>query len=107
MHSTVTDTDRLACVTAGKYPVLANVTWEAHATGLRRITLFRSVAGVATEQFRDTTLTVGATTETTNGIACFVSLAAGDYLYLEGTHTNGSTLFVVTPCSFSMTWIAP
>lgn len=97
MHSTVTNTSRITCVTAGKYMVRGQVTFANNATGRRILSLVKN--GVSTE---------GRTIENpTNGsnhsqeVAALFDLVPGDYVQLQAQQTSGSTINVIAQASFT------
>jgi hypothetical protein len=76
MHSTVSNTSRITCQTAGRYLFTATIEYSANATGRRAANLFRNA----------TTIVNGSNTTAINGAATFVTvtrtlvLAASDFV---------------------------
>jgi hypothetical protein len=89
MHSLVTNTDRITCVTAGKYLVLGFVYFAANATGNRQLLLLKN--GGSTEIFSfegNPTASSGCLTN----VYCIIELAVGDYLQLQAYQNSGGAL---------------
>lgn len=90
MHDSVTNNSRITLQTAGRYLVLANVTYAPDATGYRRLTFlingttgFRSHQGAATP---------GAGNETRVTATREFAFAAGDFVEVEVAQSSGGPL---------------
>lgn len=108
IHSTVTNTSRLTCVTAGLYHIGGCVQFDVGATGIRqvRITL-NGTTIIALAQVA----AAGAASAVVLALACDYPLAATDYVELIVLHTQGAALNVKTVANYSpefwMRWTGP
>lgn len=92
-HSTVTNTSRYVCQTAGLYYVSGAVTFATNGTGTRTLQVFLNGAGI-------TGSAIQAAPSASNGAsvftATFVQLAVNDYVELATWQNSGSTLTTST-----------
>ena len=87
VHSNVTNPSRLTIVTAGRYRIVAQLLWNANATGYRAVKLLKNGVIFCTNQ----TVTNGSQLgymQVCDEIIC----AVGDYLELAGVQTSGGAL---------------
>ena len=106
MHSTVSNTNRITCVTAGLYRITANLYLASNATGFREAILrVNGVTQIARDNKMALTGTVTALNPTTEW-----RLAAGDYVEVLVFQNSGAALNVVAGASetpeFSAVWLS-
>lgn len=97
IHSTVTNTTRLTCNTAGKYIVTGHASFDANNTGARQIYIRKN--GTVIVAVMDTPPVSGQ--EMDLSVSTIVSLAANDYLELIAYQTSGSALNVKAHTEYS------
>jgi len=81
----------LTCNTAGKYLVIGNIQWAAHATGIRAMRIWKGATVVAEEtrmNISDADSYAGGT------ISTIVDLAVNDYVLLVVYQDSGGNLNV-------------
>lgn len=109
-HSTSTNPSRLTAVTAGKYLVVAQVSYAANATGQRYVTLRKNSAGSGTGGTLVDRVSVDAVGSGSTSVFCVTEVwlsTAGDYLEVFGEQSSGGNLATNTGASASfasMTW---
>lgn len=92
MHSTVTNTGRITCVTAGKYLVGGTVEFAVNGTGVqRRVYIRRNGVGAVGQSFVVPQSSYVARVSVTT----LVSLAVADYVELVVHQDSGGALNVV------------
>ena len=102
MHSTVTNTSRITCNTAGKYLVIGQVTFASNATGYRQVQILWNGLTV-----------IGRTTQaavngavTSMQVVAIVNLVATGILQLQVLQNSGSALNVNASASYSPVFAA-
>lgn len=107
MHSTVTNTDRLTCNTAGVYRITACAAWAANGAGERALNLIgnNTVLIAAVNQ-----APVGGGPRTAQVITTEYKLAVGDFVTVQAYQSSGGILNVdalgnYSP-EFSASWVA-
>lgn len=88
-HSLVTNTNRLTCTKAGRYVLMAQVSWVANAAGYRALGFIKNGA---TYCGIDRRTPAPATTDTYQQIFGSVKLAVNDYVELQAIQTSGGNL---------------
>jgi hypothetical protein len=99
-HSTVTNTSRYTCQTAGLYFATGSACWATSGTGTRTLQFLLNGAAIQGSAIQ------AAATSSNNGsvcCTCFVQLAVGDYIELAGWQNSGGTLATSTGTSTSST----
>ena len=98
IHSTVTNNSRMTIVTAGRYRVMAGVTFSSNATGYREVLVKKN--GTTVFYIRSATTSAGAPClTTTDEVLC----SAGDYIEMYALQTSGGNLNLGT--GSSATWL--
>lgn len=90
MHSTSTNTNRVTCVTAGKYLVWGYVTFDANATGNR----YAAIKKNGTFYVIEMRPTFGSGSTTTLHVDLLINLEKGDYVELFARQESGGSLNV-------------
>lgn len=93
IHSTASDTDRLTCVTPGRYHIWANVAFAGNATGNRFVNIYLN--GLANSVASAALPNSGAAVSTRVPIATEWVLSAGDYLLCAVYQDSGGDLNVL------------
>lgn len=94
MHSTVTNTSRITCVTAGRYRFIGQVAYPSNATGYRSALLRKNGSNIAISQ-----------AQAANGASHYqqvvdeILLAVGDYVELFATQSSGGNLTLIASAS--------
>lgn len=103
VHSTVTNTSRITCVTAGWYEFGGNVGWAANASALSRRSRW-AINGTAVNGTEVTSIPItGAASYPAKTDSAF--LTAGDYLELHAFQDTGANLnTAVTGAAISRVW---
>lgn len=98
MHSTVSNTDRLTCTTAGKYLVIANPNWvetQVTPSGARRFFIRRNGAtDIADSGDRRPDPDVTGIDGPQHSLFAIWDMAAGDYFSLHAYQASGGNLDV-------------
>ena len=111
MHSTSTNTSRIAINTNGLYEIKVSVFWAANATGFRDVEVRKNSAGAVgsgtgLDKFRNpATATLGGWV----GGSLEESLVAGDYIEFFALQTSGGSLATTVGLQFtwaSIRWVA-
>ncbi|MBA7710430.1 hypothetical protein ES703_119372 [subsurface metagenome] len=97
IHDNVTNNSRLTCKTAGIYIIVAQISWDLHATGTRQ-TQIRLNRAVALAQYR---MEAFATEYPNYTMATIYKLAVNDYIEVLVRQTSGVTLKVLTGAQYS------
>ena len=101
IHSTVSNTGRLTCVTAGKYFIAGHVEWAAStAQGLRRIEILLNGATVLALQDCEQR-PLNAAQSVGCSITTHYNLAVNDYVELRVTQRATATLNVAVSGNYS------
>lgn len=109
-HSLATNTSRLVATTAGKYLVVAQVSYAANATGQRYVTLRKNSAGSSSGGTLIDSVSVDAMASGSTSVFLVTEVwlsTAGDYLEVFGQQSSGGNLATNTGASAtfcSMTW---
>lgn len=109
-HSTSSNTSRLTAVTAGKYLVIAQISYAANATGQRYVTLRKNSAGSSSGGTLVDSLSCDAAASGSTSVFLVTEVwlsTAGDYLEVFGQQSSGGNLATNTGASAtfaSMTW---
>jgi len=107
LHSTVTNTERLTAVKAGKYSISACVQWAYNSTGTRGLYVQSSAAGLIVGDHRPTS----AAGNPIQNVSTIFHLAAGDWVQVLVYQSSGGNLPVIVDGSFSpefaMQWLGP
>jgi hypothetical protein len=90
MHSTSTNTNRVTCVTAGKYLVWGYVTFDANATGNRYAAIKKNGTFYVIEMRSN----FGSGSTTVLHVDLLIDLAEGDYVELFARQESGGSLNV-------------
>lgn len=90
MHSTSTNTNRVTCVTAGKYLVWGYVTFDANATGNRYAAIKKNGTFYVIEMRSN----FGSGSTTVLHVDLLINLAEGDYVELFARQESGGSLNV-------------
>jgi hypothetical protein len=103
MHDTLTNNDRLTCVAAGKHIAVANVSWEANATGRRDLYIekFNSAGTTQGIYGYDRKANAGASDPTIQEAVAEIDLAAGDFVRAYALQTSGGDLDVLAAGKYS------
>lgn len=97
IHSTTANTDRLTCVTAGFYLIIAQARFAANNIGNRELTIeVNGTTRIAVKELPNT----GATT-TFLDLATLYPLAAGDFVRANVWQNSGVALNVLASPNFS------
>jgi len=96
IHSTVTNTSRLTCQTAGKYVITGHVRWPNNSSGIRELDI---VLNGATDIAEDARGAIGAVMG--HSISTVYDLAVGDYVELAAYQNSGSNLVIDSGNSYS------
>jgi len=97
IHDTVTNNNRLTCVSAGKYLITINVSWEANATG-RRIISFRKNGADARGLV---TGTVDSSNLCVQVVMTILDLSATDYIEARVFQTSGGELDLTSDITYA------
>lgn len=89
MHSTSVNTSRITIQTAGRYLVIAAVSFSANSTGNRQVNFKKNGSGVAGGSLLDNS---GASNSTAIVQVQSLVLAASDYVEVEATQRSGGNL---------------
>jgi len=97
IHSTVTNTGRLTCQTAGKYVITGSIAWDTNTTGIRSMGVYLN---------NTTWLTLAnqspiAGDNTRMSVSTIYTLAAADYVTLRVYQNSGGALNVIAAGNFS------
>jgi hypothetical protein len=99
IHSTVTNTGRLTCVTAGYYAIWANNYWAANATSYRQMNIMLNGAtNIAV--VRDETNTIAAS-PIMQCISTVYYLSATDYVTVVVRQETGGNLNITQASNYS------
>lgn len=91
IHSTVTNTSRFTCQTAGIYSIFGSLTFAANATGRRQVGI--RINGATTIAIHEQN--ASPVNETFLDIATLYQLAVADYVEMVGYQDSGSSLSVI------------
>ena len=97
IHNPVTNNSRLTCKTAGKYLIVANIQWDANATGLRYLR-FNLNGAPAIGAVVDSPIVAQPI------VQCFATiddLSVGDYVELVAYQNSGGALLILLHYTFS------
>lgn len=97
MHSTVSNTSRLTCNTAGVYQITANVNFASNSGGERLLILLLN----GTTSIARTRESADATGETDMNLARLYRLAVGDYVEVQVYQSSGGALNVQSLANYS------
>lgn len=97
IHSTVTNTGRLTCNTAGKYVITASVAWASNSTGFRQIGIYLNNSTFLALQSAD----ANATAIMYQSVTTVYDLSASDYVELRVLQTSGGPLNIVAGGNYS------
>jgi hypothetical protein len=95
LHSTAVNTDRLTCVTAGRYLVIAHIVFavDAGGAGYRALEVWKN-SSAGTWIAGDTVPSPGTATYSVLNVVAEVSLTATDYVSCYGYQNSGGNLDV-------------
>lgn len=102
MHSTVSNTSRITCQTPGRYLFIANITFDANATGGRLLDF--AVNGTTLTGSGMQLPSPGSSAPINLSYARMITLAAGDYVETRARQVSGGGL-VVTLIEFGATFM--
>lgn len=97
IHSTSTNTDRLTCVTAGRYLVFGHVEFAANGTGVRSIRITKNGVRVASAIANNVT----ASFNHNMSLCTVVDMAATDYVQLDAYQNSGGNLNITRQVNWS------
>jgi len=97
IHSTVSNTGRLTCVTEGTYSIIGNVRFASNATGYRAVRIYLNGATVIAEVF----LPAVSGQPTVMAVGTQYELDAGDYVELQVLQNSGGDLNVEVAAAYS------
>lgn len=105
IHSTISNTSRLTCVTAGLYAIDANISWAGSGAGIRETWIsLNGITAIAYETDAPPASTFN------QSVATQYRLAAGDYIELLVWQTSGGALNINAAGNYSpefaMAWIS-
>lgn len=89
MHSTVSNTTRITCQTAGRYLCVASVAFAANATSNRQVEFYKNGAAVGGGAL---VASSGSTNSTGVVLVQMLVLAAADYVECVATQRSGGAL---------------
>lgn len=96
MHSTVTNTNRITCVTAGKYLIIGQLSYALNTTGDRFAQILKNGSTVHGRVAHP-----AAAANTSLDVRAIVELIVGDYVTLQARQTSLATINVVAAASYS------
>lgn len=109
IHSTVTNTSRLTCVTAGLYEIKMQALWDVNATGVREG--YIRLNGTTLLALEDKNATSVAAIGTGQLVTTQYRLIVGDYVEAVVAQTSGGALNILAGGNYSpefmMTWVGP
>lgn len=97
IHSTVSNTSRLTCKTAGKYYIYGTVQWEPHATGHRNLYLWFN----NTRYIDLSTIAAASSTYHALTVGTVYPMAVNEYVEMRVLQTAGVARLVYSVADFS------
>lgn len=97
IHSTIANTSRLTCKTAGKYVVTGNVAWDTNAAGFRLVYIRHNVSA-SIAQIQNTPLAAHYTEVVVSTIFDF---AVNEYVELRVYQDSGGALNIMQVANYS------
>lgn len=91
MHSTSSNTSRLTCVTPGTYQVSGYIAFDANATGVRYLALYKNGALVG---YPSTIPASSAGVSSSLALSHIIQLVVGEYLEVKAYQSSGGALNV-------------
>jgi len=88
MHSNVSNTERLTCVSAGLYLILASISWYISAVGFRDVEVWKNGTLIA----QANCFTNSAVYHTIVFVSTIIPLAENDYIWISGYQDTGGAL---------------
>jgi hypothetical protein len=92
MHSTVTNTSRLTCVTPGRFLVFGSIPYDTGTTGTREARIVKNGSGTSVSGGRFLISAPGGASMVALVGPIEVALIAGDFLELFANQSNGTSL---------------
>lgn len=99
-HSTVTNSDRFTCQTAGLYENVVAIPWVGNATGVREINF--GVNGVSS--YAGSRLVPTAAVSFVNSASKPLPLSVGDYVNVKAWQSSGGALSIDQTFASGPTW---
>ena len=90
IHDNTINNSRLTCKTAGKYLVVANMTWAAHNGGYRRVWIKDNTGTIRASAQQQEPTGVGAHMN----LVTILELAVNDWIYVSVKHNQGNPTLI-------------
>jgi hypothetical protein len=94
IHSTLANTGRLTCQTAGKYIVTACINWAANNNGLRVIGINLTNDSIADAAVSEQRFNATTGDDTWASTSCIIDMDVGDFVTVHVYQNSGSTLAI-------------